>query len=238
MPPTTSLKRPPEVAWNFRKPPEPFPQTPGANGAFLAPSGVGKTTTLIAMLLGPYDNVFDQVHVFSPSVDIDSAWLPVKECASRMEGSSFHSEWDEKALKKILDGQRNKIKELKAAKTKKVLPQVLTIRDDFADRPDIIHSASGVLTTLFIRGRHFGSSCWLSSQKLTAISTVVRANFRCVLVWRLRNAKEIMALMEELSAIYPKFVLQEMCEAAIDDEPHSFWYVNLVSKDKREMFYV
>ena len=89
---------------------------------------MGKTTTLIAMLLGPYDNVFDQVHVFfSPSVDIDSAWLPVKERASRMEGSTFHSEWDEKALKQILDDQRDKINELKAAKTKKVLPQVLTI---------------------------------------------------------------------------------------------------------------
>ena len=64
------------------------------------------------MLLGPYDNVFNQVHVFSPSVDIDSAWLPVKERAAGMEGSSFHSEWDEKALEKILDDQRDKIKEL------------------------------------------------------------------------------------------------------------------------------
>ncbi len=57
------LKRPPEVSWNFKKPPEPFPQTPGANGCFLAPSGMGKTTTLIAMLLGPYSKVFDQIHV-------------------------------------------------------------------------------------------------------------------------------------------------------------------------------
>ena len=68
------------------------------------------------MLLGPYTGIFDQVHVFSPSVDIDSAWLPVKERAASMEGSSFHSEWDEKALKKILDDQRDKIRELNAAK--------------------------------------------------------------------------------------------------------------------------
>jgi hypothetical protein len=51
---------------------------------------MGKTTTLIAMLLGPYKGIFDQVHVFSPSVDIDSAWLPVKEMAGNlMEGSTF-----------------------------------------------------------------------------------------------------------------------------------------------------
>ena len=30
---------------SFKKKPEPYPQTPGANGVFLAPSGIGKTTT-------------------------------------------------------------------------------------------------------------------------------------------------------------------------------------------------
>ena len=84
------LKRPVEIHWNFKKPPEPFPQTPGCNGVFSAPSGIGKTTTLVAMLLGPYKGIFDQVHVFSPTVDIDSAWLPVKEIAGNlMEGSTL-----------------------------------------------------------------------------------------------------------------------------------------------------
>ena len=231
-----ALERPAEVQWNFRKPPEPFPQTPGANGCFLAPSGMGKTTTLISMFLGPYAGVFDQIHVFSPSVDIDSAWLPVKDKAADMEGSSFHSEWDEKALRKILDDQRDKIKTLKDAKSTEPLPQILTVIDDMADRGDVVHSNSNVLTTLFIRGRHFGSSCWLSTQKLTAISTVARVNFRFVLVWRLRNQKEVLSLMEELSAIYPIKVLHQMYEMAIE-EPHSFWYINLVSKDKHSMFY-
>ena len=232
------LKRPAEVHWNFKKPPEPFPQTPGANGCFLAPSGMGKTTTLIAMLLGPYRGIFDQIHVFSPSVDIDSAWVPVKEFAQHLEGSSFHSEWDETALRHIMDEQRNKIKQLKDAKTRKPLPQVLTIIDDFADRWDIMHSASNILTTLFIRGRHFGSSCWISSQKLTAISQVARVNFRFLLVWRLRNLKEIQSLLEELSALYPIQVLHEMYQTAITDEDHSFWYINLVAKKKEDMFFI
>ena len=51
----------------------------------------GETTTLIALILGPYRGVFDQIHIFSPSVQIDSAWAPVKEFAQRLEGSSFHS---------------------------------------------------------------------------------------------------------------------------------------------------
>ena len=234
------LKRPPEQKWNFRKPPAPFPQTPGANGCFLAPSGGGKTTTLIAMLLGPYRSVFNEIHVFSPSVHIDSAWVPVKEFASgHLENSSsFNDEWDETALRQILDRQRDKIRQLKDAKSKKPLPQILTIIDDFADRSDILHSRSGILTTLFIRGRHFGSSCWVSSQKLTAIATVARVNFRFLLVWRLRNAKEIQALMEELSAVYPMKVLQEMYETAISDEEHSFWYIDLVARKRDDMFFV
>jgi hypothetical protein len=111
---------------DFGKPPEPFPQTPGANGDFFAPSGMGKT---IAMLLGPCDNVFNQVHVFSPGADIDAAWLPA-ELAASMKGSNFHSEWDEEALKQILDDQPDTIKELQAAKTTKVLPQALTTARD------------------------------------------------------------------------------------------------------------
>ncbi len=99
-----------------------------------------------------------------------------------------------------------------------------------------MHSASNILTTLFIKGRHFGSSCWLSSQKLTAISTVARVNFRFVLCWRLRNAKEIQALMGELSATYPVKTLHQMYEEAIS-EPHSFWYVNLVAKEKDDTFF-
>ncbi len=43
--------------------------------------------------------------------------------------------------------------------------------------------------------------------------------------------------MEELSAPCPVKTLHEMYETAVED-PHNFWYVNLASKEKREMFYV
>ncbi len=234
-----ALKRPEEKTWNWKTPKEPFPQTPGANGCMCAPSGQGKSTTLIAMLLGPYAKIFDEVHVFSPSVEIDSAWDPVREFVKGLKASSFHSEWDEKALHAIMDGQKAKIKELKAAKSKKPLPQVLTIIDDFADRYDIMHSASNILTTLFIRGRHFGSSCWISTQKLTAISPVARVNFRFMLVWRLRNKKELLdGLLYELSALFPIQVLNEMYETAINDEDYSFWFINLVAKKKEDMMFI
>ena len=236
MPP--ELKRPAEKKWKWRKPPEPYPQTPGANGCFLAPSGMGKTTTLISLLLGPYKDVFDEVHVFSPSVEVDSAWDPVREYAKNLKASGFNDEWDEDAILEITDDQKRRIKTAKDAHSNKPLPQLLVIIDDFADRWDVMHSATNVLSTLFIRGRHFGSSCWISSQKLTAISQVARVNFRFMLVWRLRNFVEIFKLMEEMSALYPRETLMQMYEMAITDEDFSFWYINLVAKEKRDMFMI
>lgn len=190
------------------------------------------------MLLGPYAKVFDAVYVFSPSVALDSAWDPVRDFAKGLKDSLFSPEWDEGSLWEKLNAQRDKVVELKKAKTKKHLPQILVIIDDFADRYDIMHNAGNILTSCFIRGRHFGASTWLSSQKLSAISLVARVNFRFMLVWRLRNQKEIMALMEELSALYPIQVLYEMYETAISDEDHSFWFTNLVAKKKEDMFHV
>ena len=64
--------------------------------------------------------------MFSPSVEIDSAWDPVRNFVKGMEQHGLFSEWDEKALMRILDEQRAKVKELKATKTRKPLPQGLS----------------------------------------------------------------------------------------------------------------
>jgi hypothetical protein len=199
---------------------------------------MGKPTTLVSLLVGPYRRVFDAVHVFSPSVDIDSAWDPVREFAKELKESSFHPEWDEPALLEILAKQKGLVKEKKTAQSTKPLPQALVIIDDFADRYDVMKSAGNVLTTLFIRGRHFGCSCWTSSQKDTAVSTVARVNCKFYCAWRLRDAKEALSLFEELSAIYPIATLHEMYEAAVSDEPHSWWYIDLVAKEKARMFFI
>ena len=105
-----------------------------------------------------------------------------------------------------------------------------------ADRPDVMHSGN-VLTSLMIRGRHFGVSTWLSTQKLSAVSLVARVNFQAMLVWRLRNYKELECLIEELSALYPKQILLDMYEAATK-EPYSFWYILLTAKLKEDMFFL
>ena len=45
----------------------------------LGPSGSGKTILLQNMILNIYKNCFSRIYIFSPSIDVDSTWLPVKK---------------------------------------------------------------------------------------------------------------------------------------------------------------
>ena len=70
-----ALKRPKEKKFDWPQPQEPYPPSQ-RSGAFIGPSGVGKTTTAIALLTGPYRDVYSRVYVLSPSCapGVDPAW--------------------------------------------------------------------------------------------------------------------------------------------------------------------
>ena len=48
-------------------------------GIFLGPSKSGKTVALISLILEQYRGVFERIYIFSPSVNIDDGWIPVKK---------------------------------------------------------------------------------------------------------------------------------------------------------------
>ena len=110
---------------------------------------------------------------------------------------AYYDEWDEAALRGIIQRQR-KITETSKKLEMKKLYQVLIILDDYADSPQL-HKPHGALDTLFIRGRHLQISTWVSSQKLRLISAAVRVNMQFLCCWRLRNQHELEAVIEELS---------------------------------------
>ena len=45
----------------------------------LAPSGSGKTVLLVNMIMDIYKGCFNIIYIFSPSVDGDCTWQPVKD---------------------------------------------------------------------------------------------------------------------------------------------------------------
>ena len=219
------------------------PRTPWlvpCTGIFLGPSKSGKTVALISMILEQYRGVFEKIYIFSPSINIDDGWIPVKKYIEEDLGvntereQAYYDEWDEAALRGIIQRQR-KITETSKKLEMKKLYQVLIICDDFADSPQL-HKAHSALDTLFIRGRHLQISTWVSSQKLRLISAAVRVNQQFLCCWRLRNQHELEAVIEELSALLPKDKLHRIYEQATR-EPYSFLFVYYL-KPKNEMFYL
>ena len=44
----------------------------------LGPSGSGKTVLLQSMILDIYRGCFSRIYIFSPSIEVDHVWVPVK----------------------------------------------------------------------------------------------------------------------------------------------------------------
>ena len=197
---------------------------------------------LVSMILEQYRGCFERIFVFSPSVEVDSAWQPVKDYIRDELGVNTDREqcwwedWDEGALRKIIADQKRITQKSKELGLKK-LYQVLIVLDDHADNPAVHRkTGDGVLDTLFIRGRHFCINTWVSTQKLRLMSSAVRVNVMFYCVFRLWNQLELDALVEELSAMLPKETLYSMYQEATR-EPYSFCFVNLRAP-KEDMFWV
>ena len=110
-------------------------------GIFLRPSKSGKTVALISLILEQYHGVFERIYIFSPSVNIDDGWIPVKKYIEEDLGDTereqtYWDEWDEAALRRIIQQQR-KITEASKKLEMKKLYQVLVVIDDFADTPQL-----------------------------------------------------------------------------------------------------
>ena len=93
------------------------------------------------------------------------------------------------------------------------------------------------LNSCFTRGRHSQISTILSTQKYNAVSTIIRTNMDSMYLFRLRNANDLQAVIDELSALLDKKILLEAYLKATD-ERFSFLFIKLTSPTINDMFYV
>ena len=204
------------------------------------PSGSGKSVLLVSLILDIYRNVFQRVYVFSPSVNHDSIWLPVKKYVkdelnvNEEKETCFFEEYKTEDLMKIIDTQTKVTKYLKDKKEKKLF-NILVILDDIADAPEIARH-NKLLQSLYVRGRHAGISVVTASQKAFILHPVIRVNATQLFIFRLRNKKELDSIIEELGALTdPKTLLEIYHTATAED--FNFLYVDLMKKNINEMFY-
>jgi hypothetical protein len=113
---------------------------------------------------------------------------------------------------------------------------ILIVLDDLASEQKF-HANYGPISELYTRGRHFFIQTICSSQKWKLLSPTARVNAHWIVVFKLRNRQDLDGLLQELTAIYPYDVLQQMYEEAVNDQPYSFLFINLKAA-KEEMFSV
>ena len=203
-----------------------------------APSGGGKTILLQNMVLDIYRGCFSRIYVFSPSINIDHTWEPVKDyirdhIKPNDREQIYFDSYDPSALEHIISTQ-HKVVNYQKSQGHKSIYQILIIIDDFADSPEFTRK-SQLLHQLYIRGRHQFISTITATQVFKAISPIVRKNITDLYVFRLRNYADLEGIIEEVSALYDKRTLMDMYKTATD-EPYGFLYVKLTAKDKTEMF--
>ena len=217
------------------------------------PSGSGKGILLQSMILDIYRDVFERICIWSPSISVDSNWLPVKKYiqdnlkVNLEKEKCMFDEYIPEELEAVIKRQ-HKVIEYQKKNDHKKLFSILIIVDDFADSKAFSRN-SPLLNQLYVRGRHKGCNIITATQKFNSLSPIIRVNSRQLFFFRLRNYKEIETMVEELAAVMinrksiansknlteAKRLFLEIYNLATE-EPYSFLYVNLMKTDVNEMF--
>lgn len=205
----------------------------------LGPSHVGKSILLQNFILDIYKDCFNKVYIFSPSIDIDPVWVPVKEYLDKhlntdKDDKVYFSEYDPEALGEILETQRKIVQYQKQHKMKKIF-QICIIIDDWAESAEFVRH-SRLLISLFLRGRHSFISTIVSSQVYRNLAPSIRKNATHLYIFRMRNQLELDAIAEEVSGVYDKKTILKMYKQCVDI-PYNFLYINFMAKDIRDMFW-
>ena len=93
------------------------------------------------------------------------------------------------------------------------------------------------LEILFVRARHLAISTIVSVQKYRSVMPVVRVNTTDEIVFRLRNAHDLQAWVEESSALADPQTIMEIYRRAIS-VPYQFLWLKKTAKDDDDIFHI
>ena len=110
------------------------------------------------------------------------------------KGTCLIDGWDSTQISEIVKKQKQLTKDAKK-RGDRFMPSCLIVCDDCSDDKKSMHSQS--LESLCTRGRHLGISIWILSQRYRLLSQTCRVNASALIVFRLRNLKDLEAILEE-----------------------------------------
>lgn len=211
----------------------------------LGPSSSGKTNLMVTLLTDArfYRNLFTKIIWCSPTSRVDPSLDVLRKYVEthldQDPEEAFQESIDVEFLQEQVNKQKKVMEHLKRTQAKQKGFNMLIVLDDLADVKRGLPAISKFVDGLFVKGRHWGVSIILSTQKmkLPLISPTCRVNATCMFVFRLRNQSDLWeSFIYELSALVGKDKLHDAYMAAVS-VPYNFLYVNLLAKDVDNMFY-
>ena len=200
----------------------------------IGPSASGKTFLLNKLITHIYKDCFERVYISSQSIYLDRTYDPIKETQKQIKGEDLYFEtFDEEALQTIINKHSRIIAKLKEEKEKEMY-NICIVIDDFIDDKRISNN-SKALNSLFIRGRHSFISTICLIQTYISVSPMIRLNVSALMIFKLKNMKDLQALLDETSALINKKRLLEIYDKAIEQK-YNFLYINLMA-DNINVFY-
>jgi hypothetical protein len=186
-----------------------------------------------------FRSCFERIFIFSPSINLDHVWHPVKKYIREELGVDEAKEpfcfdtYNEEALERII-AQQFKLAEYMKEKGKFVY-SILIIADDMATNVQFMRN-SRLLNDLYVRGRHAFISVITSVQKVVAVSSMIRTQATHTFTFRLRNFQDLQIWLEENSAIVSKKQLLQFYDYSTS-QPYGFIYIDLTAQLKSDSFY-
>ena len=124
-----------------RQPKAPFRALP-ASSLHIAPSGAGKSLTVIRTLMDAdkLGGLADRYEIFSPNIWVDPQYRALVEYVEKKTGQKkddfCHEEFDQQAIRKIMEDQQKANAYLRKIGANRLLSCFILI-DDFGERVDI-----------------------------------------------------------------------------------------------------
>ena len=165
----------------------------------VGPSGSGKNVLLTNMILDIYKGCFGRIYNWSPSIEVDNTWKPVKDYIKdhikpNDREKYYFDSYDPSELEAVIKTQQTVIGYQQNNKHKD-LYHILTVIDNFADGTDFTRK-SQLLHQLYIRGRHYMISTITSTQVYKQISPIVRKNMTHLFIYKLRTYGDLESTVE------------------------------------------
>ena len=156
----------------------------------LAPSFPGKTVLISNLILDVYKGCFNRIYIFSPTINIDDNWIPVKkyiekEIKPREDEQVYFDNYNPQDLQDIIELQY-KVIEYQKEHNHKQLFQIAIFIDDFAESQEFLRN-SKMLHALYTKGRHANISTITSVQMYKSLAPIIRKNATAMFIFRLRN---------------------------------------------------